>query len=50
MDVQVKTMLPTRAELKILQVLWEIGNGTVEDTSATGAGAVMTLIDFENPI
>jgi len=31
MDVQTKTMLPTRAELKILQVLWDIGNGTVED-------------------
>ena len=31
MDVQPKTVLPTRAELKILQVLWELGNGTVED-------------------
>lgn len=31
MEVQQKTVLPTRAELKILQVLWEIGNGTVED-------------------
>jgi BlaI family transcriptional regulator, penicillinase repressor len=31
MDVQPKTVLPTRAELKILQVLWDIGNGTVED-------------------
>jgi predicted transcriptional regulator len=24
-------MLPTRAELRILQVLWELGQGTVED-------------------
>jgi predicted transcriptional regulator len=31
MDVQQKTVLPTRAELKILQVLWGLGNGTVED-------------------
>jgi BlaI family transcriptional regulator, penicillinase repressor len=31
MEVQVKTVLPTRAELRILQVLWEIGHGTVED-------------------
>lgn len=31
MQVQVKTVLPTRAELRILQVLWEIGTGTVED-------------------
>ncbi len=31
MDVQPKTVLPTRAELKILQVLWDIENGTVED-------------------
>jgi len=31
MDVQAKTVLPTRAELRILQVLWDLGNGTVED-------------------
>ncbi|HEX5435472.1 MAG TPA: BlaI/MecI/CopY family transcriptional regulator [Candidatus Angelobacter sp.] len=31
MEVQQKTVLPTRAELKILQVLWDISNGTVED-------------------
>jgi BlaI family transcriptional regulator, penicillinase repressor len=36
MEVQVKeahakTVLPTRAELRILQVLWDIGTGTVED-------------------
>jgi len=31
MDVQQKTVLPTRAELKILQVLWALGNGTVDD-------------------
>ena len=31
MDVQQKTVLPTRAELKILQVLWGLGNGTVDD-------------------
>lgn len=30
MDVQPKTVLPTRAELRILQVLWDLGNGTVE--------------------
>jgi BlaI family transcriptional regulator, penicillinase repressor len=28
---QAATMLPTRAELPILQVLWELGQGTVED-------------------
>jgi BlaI family transcriptional regulator, penicillinase repressor len=31
MDVQPKAVLPTRAELRILQVLWDLGNGTVED-------------------
>lgn len=31
MELQQKTVLPTRAELRILQVLWELGNGTVED-------------------
>jgi len=29
--VQPTAVLPTRAELKILHVLWEIGTGTVED-------------------
>ncbi|HSM85921.1 MAG TPA: BlaI/MecI/CopY family transcriptional regulator [Candidatus Limnocylindrales bacterium] len=31
MDVQVKTVLPTRAEMRILQALWHLGQGTVED-------------------
>jgi predicted transcriptional regulator len=30
MDVQTNTVLPTRAEMRILQVLWELGQGTVE--------------------
>ena len=29
--VQPNTVLPTRAENKILQVLWELGQGTVDD-------------------
>ena len=31
MEVQTNTVLPTRAEMRILQVLWEISQGTVED-------------------
>jgi BlaI family transcriptional regulator, penicillinase repressor len=31
MDVQRNAILPTRAELRILHVLWEVGHGTVED-------------------
>jgi BlaI family penicillinase repressor len=31
MDVQRNAILPTRAELRILNVLWEVGQGTVED-------------------
>ncbi|HEX2330354.1 MAG TPA: BlaI/MecI/CopY family transcriptional regulator [Candidatus Angelobacter sp.] len=31
MEVQPNTVLPTRAENKILQVLWELGQGTVEE-------------------
>jgi BlaI family transcriptional regulator, penicillinase repressor len=31
MEVQTNTVLPTRAEMRILQVLWEINQGTVED-------------------
>ena len=30
-SVQPNTVLPTRAENKILQVLWELGQGTVDD-------------------
>jgi BlaI family penicillinase repressor len=30
-EVQPNTVLPTRAENRILQVLWELGQGTVED-------------------
>ncbi|HET6935844.1 MAG TPA: BlaI/MecI/CopY family transcriptional regulator [Candidatus Angelobacter sp.] len=31
MDVQSNSVLPTRAEMRILQVLWELGQATVEE-------------------
>lgn len=31
MDEQPNSVLPTRAEMRILQVLWELDHGTVED-------------------
>lgn len=31
MDVQLNVTLPTRAEMRILQVLWEAGQATVEE-------------------
>jgi predicted transcriptional regulator len=31
MDAQPNSVLPTRAEMRILQVLWELDHGTVED-------------------
>ena len=31
MDTQVNVILPTRAEMRLLQVLWEVGQATVEE-------------------
>ena len=31
MKSRVKNLLPTRAEMRILQTLWDLGQGTVED-------------------
>ena len=31
MDTQVNVTLPTRAEMRLLQVLWEVGQATVEE-------------------
>jgi BlaI family transcriptional regulator, penicillinase repressor len=37
MDAQLNVTLPTRAELRILQVLWEVGPATVEEVINHGS-------------